>query len=61
QYCTFLELFDCATPGHAFEAAADRDLTTVEPAGIVEGDQAYLRLPDHLVELADKVAGRLGG
>jgi len=59
QYYTFLELFDCATPGHALEAAAGRDLTTVEPAGIVEGDEAYLRLPDHLVELGEKVAGRL--
>jgi len=61
QYCTFLELFDFPAPRHALEAAAARDLTTVEPAGIVEGDEAFLRLPDHLVELADKVAGRLSG
>ncbi|HSE09129.1 MAG TPA: NUDIX hydrolase [Nocardioidaceae bacterium] len=59
QYCTFLELFDCSTPGHALAAADGRDLSTVEPAGIVEGDEAYLRLPDRLVELREKVAGRL--
>jgi 8-oxo-dGTP pyrophosphatase MutT (NUDIX family) len=60
QYCTFLELFDCATPHDAFEAAESRDLGTVEPTGVVDGDTAYIRLPDHLIELADKVSGRLG-
>jgi len=59
QYCTFLELFDCPAPRHALEAAASRDLSTVEPAGIVEGDEAFLELPAHLVELAEKVGGRL--
>ncbi len=59
QYCTFLELFDHTTPDSALDAAAERDLTCVEPVGKVEGGTAYLELPGHLVELADDVAGRL--
>jgi 8-oxo-dGTP pyrophosphatase MutT (NUDIX family) len=61
QYFTFVELFDCPTPHAAFEAAADRDLRTVSPKGVVEGDEAYLEIPPHLVELGEKVAGRLRG
>ncbi len=60
QYCTFLELFDCTTPAAVLDAAGARDLTTVEPAGVVDGDAAFLELPAHLVELAEKVGGRLG-
>lgn len=60
QYCTFLELFDHRTPDAALDAAAARDLTCVEPVGRVEGGAAYLQLPQHLVDLADDVAGRLG-
>ena len=60
QYCTFLELFDCTTPAAVLDAATRRDLTTVEPAGIVEGDAAFLELPAHLVALAESVGGRLG-
>lgn len=59
QYCTFLELFDHATPREAIAAAAQRDLTCVEPTGSVDGDRAYLELPGHLVELAEQVAGKL--
>ena len=59
QYCTFLELFECATPHDVLEAAAERDLSTVEPAGIVEGGAAYRKLPDRLAELGSRVAGRL--
>jgi 8-oxo-dGTP pyrophosphatase MutT (NUDIX family) len=59
QYCTFLELFDCSTPHVAFEAAAGRDLGTVEPTGVIEGEAAYVKLPDHLVELAWEVSERL--
>lgn len=59
QYCTFLELFDHATPREAIAAAAERDLACVEPTGSVDGDRAYLELPGHLVELADQVAGKL--
>jgi len=61
QYCTFLELFDATSPAQALEAAADRDLTVVEPAGRIEGDTALLELPDHLVELSQRVATRLRG
>jgi 8-oxo-dGTP pyrophosphatase MutT (NUDIX family) len=59
QYCTFLELYDCATSADALTAAAQRDLTCVEPAGRVEGDTAYLELPGHLAELSDRVAERM--
>jgi 8-oxo-dGTP pyrophosphatase MutT (NUDIX family) len=61
QYFTFVELFDCPAPHAAFEAAGSRDLATVSPQGVVEGEAAYLRIPDHLAELAQKVAGRLRG
>ena len=59
QYCTFLELFDHHTPAAALDAAGGRDLTCIEPVGKVEGDTAYLELPQHLVALADDVGGRL--
>ena len=59
QYVTFLELFDCPTPAAALDAAGDRDLACVEPAGKIDGDTAYLELPGHLVELSEHVAGRL--
>jgi hypothetical protein len=61
QYFTFVELVDCPTPDQAFETAAGRDLTTVEPSGVIEGDAAFIKLPEHLVELREKVAGRLRG
>jgi 8-oxo-dGTP pyrophosphatase MutT (NUDIX family) len=59
QYCTFLELYDCPTSADAVTAAADRDLTCVEPVGKVEGDTAYLELPVHVAELSDRVAERM--
>jgi 8-oxo-dGTP pyrophosphatase MutT (NUDIX family) len=59
QYCTFLELFGCASPRDVFEAAESRDLGTVEPTGVIDGDAAYIKLPDRLVELAGEVSGRL--
>ncbi len=58
QYVTFLELYDATTPAEALAAAAHRDLTCVEPEGRVDGNEAYLVLPDHLGELARRVAGR---
>ena len=61
QYFTFVELFDCATPHHAFETAARRDLTTVQPSGVIQDDAAFIKLPDHLVELREQVVGRLRG
>jgi 8-oxo-dGTP pyrophosphatase MutT (NUDIX family) len=59
QYCTFLELFDSTTPCDVFAAAARRDLATIEPSGVIEGQAAYIKMPDHLVALAGEVAGRL--
>ncbi|HEX6249310.1 MAG TPA: NUDIX hydrolase [Nocardioidaceae bacterium] len=59
QYVTFLELFDHPTPRDALAAAAGRDLQCIEPTGSVEGDQAYIALPEHLAELAAHVAGRM--
>ena len=61
QYFTFVELFDCATPYHAFETAARRDLATVQPSGVIQDDAAFIKLPDHLVELREQVVGRLRG
>jgi hypothetical protein len=59
QYCTFLELFDSTTPRDVFATAARRDLATIEPSGVIEGEAAYIKMPDHLVALAGEVAGRL--
>jgi len=59
QYCTFLELFDCPTPADAFAAAADQDLGTVEPGAVLDGDAAFMNLPDRLVALHESVAARL--
>ena len=59
QYCTFLELFECSSTEEALEAAAARDLTTVQPQAVVEGERVYLQLPGRLVELAERVAGRM--
>jgi 8-oxo-dGTP pyrophosphatase MutT (NUDIX family) len=59
QYCTFVELFDHATPADALAAAAGRDLACVEPAGVVKGEAAYIELPGHLVELSEQVSRRL--
>jgi 8-oxo-dGTP pyrophosphatase MutT (NUDIX family) len=59
QYCTFLELYDSTSPADALTAAEGRDLTCVEPRGRLEGQDAYLELPTHLVELSDRVATRM--
>lgn len=59
QYCTFLELFDCATPSEAFATAEGRDLTTVAPVGKVEGETGYVELPEHLGDLRREIARRL--
>ncbi len=40
-------------------AAGGRDLTSVEPEAVVDGDGAYLSIPDHLVRLAEDVGARL--
>jgi 8-oxo-dGTP pyrophosphatase MutT (NUDIX family) len=58
-YCTCLELYDCTDTRAALAAAADRDLTPIEPEAVIEGDAAYLSIPDRLVRLAHDVAGRI--
>jgi 8-oxo-dGTP pyrophosphatase MutT (NUDIX family) len=58
-YCTCLEMFDLAHPADALAAAADRDLTPVEPQAVVDGEGAYLSIPDRLVRLGEDVAARL--
>jgi 8-oxo-dGTP pyrophosphatase MutT (NUDIX family) len=60
-YCTCLELYDFARPADALAAAADRDLTSVEPEALVDEDGAYLSIPDHLVALGEDVAARMRG
>lgn len=59
-YCTCLELYDCADTRAALAAAEERDLTPVEPEAVLEGDEAYLSIPDRLVRLADEIAARSG-
>jgi 8-oxo-dGTP pyrophosphatase MutT (NUDIX family) len=57
-YCTCLELYDCADTRAALAAAEERDLTPVEPEAVLEGEEAYLSIPDRLVRLADEIAAR---
>lgn len=59
QYCTFLELFDAHTPADVIAAAEGRDLTTVEPVGVVEEESATLEIPASLVALGEEVHGRM--
>lgn len=59
QYCTCLELFDCATPGEALASAAHRDQVPVEPSAQIEGDTAYLTIPDRLAALGREISGRI--
>ena len=46
-------------PPGLLDAAAGRDLGTIEPTGVVEGDEAYIELPAHLVDLHRTVAARM--
>lgn len=59
-YCTCLELFDATTPAEALAAAHRQDRTPIEPAAVVDGDTAYLTIPDRLAELGDAVRARMG-
>lgn len=59
QYCTFLELYEFLTPAEVLEAAEGRDVTTIEPTGVVQGEEAYVELPAHLVALHEKVSARM--
>jgi 8-oxo-dGTP pyrophosphatase MutT (NUDIX family) len=59
QYCTCLELFDFTTPAEALASTADRDPTIIEPTAVVEGETAYLVIPDRLVTLGSEVGRRI--
>jgi len=58
-YCTCLELFDLASAEEALAAAADRPGEPVRPEAILDGDGAYLSLPDHLAALGDRIRARV--
>ena len=58
-YCTCMELYDCTTPADALVAAAKKDLTPVEPSAEIDGDRAYLTLPDRLVGLSGQISARM--
>ena len=58
-YCTCLELYDCATPAEALDAAAKQDLVPVEPVAEFDGDGAYLTIPDRLVALGEEISRRM--
>jgi len=58
-YCTCLEMFDFTTPAEALAAAEGRDLTAVEPRAVIDGEGAYLSIPDRLVELGEAVSARM--
>jgi len=58
-YCTCLELYGLTTPAEALAAAASRDLVPVEPAAQLDGDEAYLTIPEQLVALAEDVSSRI--
>jgi len=59
QYCTFLELFDHTTPDGALGAAAAQDLATIEPGAVLDGEDAYISLPDRFAALHESVAHRM--
>lgn len=61
QYCTCLELFDCATPAEALAAAGARSQELVEPSAVIDGEDAYLEIPQRLVELSAEIGRRLRG
>jgi hypothetical protein len=58
-YCTCLELYDFTSPDQALAAAEERDLTPVEPTAVIDGEGAYLSIPDRLVRLTERVAGQM--
>ncbi|MGZ4426804.1 MAG: NUDIX hydrolase [Nocardioidaceae bacterium] len=58
-YCTCLELYDFGSTAEALAAAAARTQEVVEPAAVIDGDGAYLSIPDRLVALGERVAARI--
>lgn len=58
-YCTCLELYDLTTPEEALTAAAQQDLVPVEPRAEIDGEDAYLTIPQRLVTLGEDVGARI--
>ena len=58
-YCTCLELYDATTPAEALASAERQDLVPVEPTAELDGDDAYLTIPDRLVALGEQVRTRM--
>jgi hypothetical protein len=58
-YCTCMEIYEYGDPRKVLAAAADRDLTPVEPAAVQGDDGAYLSIPERLVELGRTVGAQL--
>jgi 8-oxo-dGTP pyrophosphatase MutT (NUDIX family) len=57
-YATCLELYDHRTPAEAIAAAASRDRSPILPDMQMDADGGYLRLPERLVALGQRVAER---
>jgi 8-oxo-dGTP pyrophosphatase MutT (NUDIX family) len=58
-YCTCLEMFDFAHTSEVLAAADGRDPTVVEPTAVIDGEGAYLSIPDRLLDLAEDVGLRI--
>ncbi len=58
-YCTCLELYDSTTPAEALAAASSQDLEPIEPVAEIDGDSAYLTIPERLVTLGEQVRARM--
>jgi 8-oxo-dGTP pyrophosphatase MutT (NUDIX family) len=58
-YCTCLEMFDFAHTSEVLAAADGRDPAVVEPQAVLDGDGAYLSIPDRLVDLAADIGMRI--
>ena len=58
-YCTCLELYDLTTPEDALAVAGQRDLAPVEPRAEIDGEDAYLTIPQRLVTLGEDVGARI--
>jgi 8-oxo-dGTP pyrophosphatase MutT (NUDIX family) len=60
QYCICLELFDFIDPADAVASAAEREVALIEPTAQIEGESAYLVIPERLVRLRSQISGRIG-
>jgi 8-oxo-dGTP pyrophosphatase MutT (NUDIX family) len=57
-YATCLELYEHRTTGEAIAAAATRDRSPILPDMQMDADGGYLRLPERLASLGQRVAAR---